>query len=608
MATPWTDPRTGMLALRRAIPQALRPAFNGKAEYKVSLRTRDPAEARITFARENAIFETLLGEARRRLAEGTLSPTPGSIVARWCEGPAAGSALTGAERFALTCMELDAAVGARMSSDAGGDVYPPAVIGPPVNTDWSAVVADRILFDRLIKEGYGGSIEQAGSNWIRCRWHEPESRWRSRLEGPVVRLRQFNQEGSAFTDEELGAALLAILDERRSGNEDDNRARLAPCRPRKSSSRLRPNLRLKQLFAEWKSGNNPRPQSALEYEAAVDDFIDFAGDLPVAVIDADVLYDYRDEAAMLPASMTRADRALPFRARVAKHRDATPKCAPPTLKKRVGALQALLTYAFQQRWTATNAGSGIRIVGYTKTKRTRRSFEDHELAMLCACPLFTDPASWRSISAISDATIFWLFLFAITTGARLEEVGQVALADVRRDGDIAYLDIDEYAQGDATAEKSVKTEESKRLVPIHDRLIELGFFDYCAVIAEHGHTQLFPDLKENSVGKRTKEASQRINRIIDRYVSKDPRLVFHSLRHAFKAKGNDAGITSRTLDQICGHAPVTAGERYGSELRIRTIHRELHRIDFSCIDWDVLLHARARLSWRASIPYHPPGG
>ena len=63
MATPWTDPRTGMLAPRRAIPQALRPAFNGKPEYKVSLRTRDPAEAQITFARENAILELLLGDS-----------------------------------------------------------------------------------------------------------------------------------------------------------------------------------------------------------------------------------------------------------------------------------------------------------------------------------------------------------------------------------------------------------------------------------------------------------------------------------------------------------------------------------------------------------------
>lgn len=35
--------------------------------------------------------------------------------------------------------------------------------------------------------------------------------------------------------------------------------------------------------------------------------------------------------------MPRADRPLPFTARVANHEDATPKRAPPTLKKRVRA-------------------------------------------------------------------------------------------------------------------------------------------------------------------------------------------------------------------------------------------------------------------------------
>lgn len=181
-------------------------------------------------------------------------------------------------------------------------------------------------------------------------------------------------------------------------------------------------------------------------------------------------------------------------------------------------------------------------------------------------PALRIPSQWRLTSRISDVTVFWLFLLAITTGARLEEVGQVALADVKHDGDIVYLDIDEYVvDGDAEA-KSVKTDKSIRLIPVHAKLIELGFIKYCNALAACGQTQLFPDLKENSVGKRTKEASQKINRIIDRHVSVDRRLVFHSLRHAFKSKGDDAGLTDRILDQICGHAPVS----HGRSLWVRT--------------------------------------
>lgn len=221
-------------------------------------------------------------------------------------------------------------------------------------------------------------------------------------------------------------------------------------------------------------------------------------------------------------------------------------------------------------------------------------------------PLFAAPGKWKTNSSISDATVFWIFLLGITTGARLEEVGQVALADVRHDGDIAYLDIDDYTQDDDADDKSVKTEESKRLLPIHAKLVELGFLDYIEALRRMGCTELFPDLKENSVGKRTKEASQKIGRIIDRHVTRDRRLVFHSLRHAFKAKGNDAGLSDKTLDQICGHAPVSTGRRYGSEPRIRTIHRELHLIDFSCIDWAAIARGVAEIEWSTVVDRWDP--
>ncbi len=600
MASPFADPRTGQLYFRRAVPEALRPAFDGKAVIKVSLRTKDTAEAKIGFARENAEFETKLAEARRRFAEGTLVPTPGALVRRWCEGPATGTGLSGQQRLIVTFMELDAAAGSRKSIGVD-DVYPPAIMGPPSNTAWDLVCADKSRFEGLVADAYGGDAGQTGTNWIRLRWHHAESIWRPCLAGPAARLRAFDPGAARFSDDEIAKALLEVVDEKRNGDEELNRVRLTRHRPRVPNSRRRPNLRLKALFREWKAGNAPRPQTAGEYEAAIDDFIDFAGDPTISMIDADMLYDFRDEAAKLPASMPRADRALPFTARVAKHKDAIPKCAPPTLKKRVGALQALLTYAFHQRWTPVNIGSGIKIVGYTKKRRTRRSFEDHELATLCASPLFVDPANWETRSHISDVTVFWLFLLSITTGARLEEVGQVALTDVCSDGDIVYLDIDEYVEDEDGEDKSVKTDDSIRLVPVHDKLVELGFSDYVDALTELGHTQLFPDLRENSVGKRTKEASQKINRIIDRHVSDDRRLVFHSLRHAFKAKGNDARLTDRTLDQICGHAPVSTGSRYGSEPRIRTIHRELHQIDFSCIDWARIAIGIKKVRWKTLL-------
>jgi integrase len=90
---------------------------------------------------------------------------------------------------------------------------------------------------------------------------------------------------------------------------------------------------------------------------------------------------------------------------------------------------------------------------------------------------------------------YWLFLLALTTGARLEEVGQAAIADVKTRDGIRYIDIDDYVENDSEESKSLKTPNSRRLLPIHDRLMELGFERYLAALNEMGHTQPFPDLK-----------------------------------------------------------------------------------------------------------------
>lgn len=586
MATPWSDPRTGRFYLRRQIPAPLRASFGGRVLFKKALGTRDVREAKVAFVRENAAFEQMLASARETIATGepqsASSSLPAKLVRRWFDGPALDGQLAGPQRLLLALMRLDTLAVEWM----GEDCRPENWVAPG-STDWEALEGDRDGFDELLATYYRDDVNRVGIGWeaMRMEGGPDEVCRRLIMTALVPRLRAFDAAAAEHADALLRDAILARLDMERSGRLADIMKRPVAAEY-KRPSRLRPTMRLRQLFREWKEGNQPRPQTALEYEAAVDDLIDFAGDPPVSGIDADLLYDYRDAAAKLPASMPRADRSLPFRERVAKHSETVTKVSASTLKKRIGGIQALLTYAFQQRWTADNAGRGVQVVGYTRTQRNRRSFEDHELAALFATPLFIDPASWATGEERAfDETLFWIFLLALTSGARLEEVGQAAIADVREDGDIVYLDIGEHVQDADAASKHVKTAESVRLVPIHQRLLDLGFIHYRDRVAAAGHASLFPALKENGLGKRTKELSRRANRLIDRHVSADERLVFHSLRHSFKAKGHDARLSDRTLDQLCGHAPITTGGRYGAKPRIRTIHRELHRIDFSCVDW-----------------------
>lgn len=87
---------------------------------------------------------------------------------------------------------------------------------------------------------------------------------------------------------------------------------------------------------------------------------------------------------------------------------------------------------------------------------------------------------------------YWSPLLELYTDARIEELCQLHLNDIRKVDGIWCFDIN-----DNTPDKKLKSPASKRLVPIHTRLIELGFLDYKKRVKG---TRLFPELKRRRDG------------------------------------------------------------------------------------------------------------
>ena len=79
------------------------------------------------------------------------------------------------------------------------------------------------------------------------------------------------------------------------------------------------------------------------------------------------------------------------------------------------------------------------------------------------------------------------------------------------------------------------------------------------------------------------------------------RLVFHSLRHTFKTLGHNAKLPEYILDQICGHAPVTEGARYGEGAVLEVVHEEMMRVDFGAISWSQLQKAASAIDWKSVV-------
>ena len=158
---------------------------------------------------------------------------------------------------------------------------------------------------------------------------------------------------------------------------------------------------------------------------------------------------------------------------------------------------------------------------------------------------------------------------------------------------IWYIDVSAYVDGDLTYAdpmlgKQTKTQSSVSVIPLHPNLIELGFVDHVQALRHEGVSKLFADLRRDSMEVQTKEASRRAGRIIDRAVSRDPRIVFHSLRHSFKGLCRDANIPKDVRDQISGHAPADVEGGYGLGRAVVNLAAHLRTIDLSFIAWEAI--------------------
>ncbi|MFK3889788.1 DUF6538 domain-containing protein [Sphingomonas sp. NPDC079357] len=601
----WQDPRSGIYYLRRKIPEALRPSFACGDFYKVSLGTGDLRDAEKRFAVANGEYERKLAtfrEALTRGGEGRLTPEQASaLVTRHLTSRSPAGFASGGTQVAFILFELDKAV-----ADLAGAHLPTAQSMSA--EDWAAYrrrmagsdTDDELSDEALarIQADHDARHAPPGEAWFAFQKRVPRRRWRPLLTEPVAALKRqlgLTEGDVPGIDEPLADALAEAL---RSPEMRQQLPQAPSVRRRNQTTRARPDMKLAALAGRWQAARSPTPKAIAAAAKAIEYFISYIGDVGIGEITADDCFEYRDALEVMPASMPRAQRRLPFADLVTLYESRTDvvRVKPASVKKYLGAIQALLGFAFQERFIPANVAAGIKVEGHSK-KSNRRPFTRAELTSLFADPLFTRAWSLsESRSSVSDTTLRWLFFLGLCTGGRIEELGQILVPDVQQADGVWYIDVTTYisedvAEADPELAKRTKTDSSTRVIPLHPKLIELGFVNHVLALYQAGFVKLFGDLRPDSLQVQTKEASRRANRVIDKAVSRDRRIVFHSFRHTFKDLCRDAEIPKDVHDQMMGHAPADVGGGYGLGRAVASLAAHMKTIDLDFIDWSAILAA-----------------
>ncbi|MCP3930567.1 MAG: hypothetical protein GY705_15875, partial [Bacteroidetes bacterium] len=174
-----------------------------------------------------------------------------------------------------------------------------------------------------------------------------------------------------------------------------------------------------------------------------------------------------------------------------------------TLKKEFGTVRKFLDWMRLKGYTHghLNLSSFIKKidVGSSQMEKPMLSTEDYKL-------YFNSHKYLKGKH--KKPSDFWIPLIGIFTGCRIEEITSLFREDIYQDQEsgIWFFNIKE----DLTIKKRRKTKASKRIIPVHNQLLNLGLIDYRNQLPKNNH--LFPDLKEGKDGRRAVNWDNRFNR------------------------------------------------------------------------------------------------
>lgn len=131
------------------------------------------------------------------------------------------------------------------------------------------------------------------------------------------------------------------------------------------------------------------------------------------------------------------------------------------------------------------------------------------------------------------ASRFWVPLIAIYTGARLNEICQLSVRDIYIE-EISKSWVFDFNENNDVPQKSLKRPDHERLVPIHKKLIDLGFLEYVEYIKKK-NIRIFPELEykrdENKYGNDIQRWFNRTYTNPKNCNITTLKTSFHSLRH-----------------------------------------------------------------------------
>ena len=293
------------------------------------------------------------------------------------------------------------------------------------------------------------------------------------------------------------------------------------------------------------------PKSTRELESTIDDLIEIIGDIPILKVTPNNARDFKKIISSLPKYRNQSPRYRGLTIKQILSLDGVEGQEPKNINKLIYRVRVFFKWLKNNysEYVPQNHFDGLSIQE-KKFDKPRDIFTNKELHKIFDTTPFLNNTI-RNPHRRNKLASYFVPIIAIHTGMRLEEICQLRLEDVYKEGTVDIFRVT------ISKETKLKTVTSQRIVPIHENLKRVGFLEYCNYMKKQKKERVFWDLTKSrdgygrNIGRYFMEYLRKVG--VYEFQSK----VFHSLRHSFITNLLQNGVREEVVNGLCGHKQKT---------------------------------------------------
>ena len=346
-----------------------------------------------------------------------------------------------------------------------------------------------------------------------------------------------------------------------------------------------------------------RNKSIDEINSSLTLMIEEWGDIPIGGITREMTTNFKSHLRKLPRNRNKSPLYRDKNFHELVEMNVKDSIHTTTINKHLGYCSSFYEWSINHGYSTINPFKGLKLKKEISPRDERDRFSEEDLKKIFK------RENYIHFTKIEDRRyeLYWTPLIGVFSGLRLGEITSLYLDNIKEIKGSSRKKrwcFDIVVEPERT-DKHLKTRSSRRIVPIHDILIELGLIDFMNILKKFdpSRERLFQELKYKS-GNYNQNVSRWFNTsYLPSLGLKTMKKNFHSFRHTVSDHLKQRGIEPHFVNELLGHTSGNIDlERYGKGYNpdllfnkcVNKIHFETSHtrpIDFKSlkVDWKKII-------------------